>query len=248
MSKVIVITGGGAGLGLAMARRLAADGHELFLLGRTLAKVEAAAGQLGDKAHGLHCDVADPDSVAAAFDQIASRTSRIDVLINNAGVFQPFFLSEATDAEIAGTLNTNLAGPMYCSRAALRMMGRGSHIISISSETVVVTAAMLGAYQASKAGLERYCKTLDQEVAPLGIRVTLLRAGKMYGPDMGFSMDPDVWQRFTEESLKLGVDNTKSALTQFSSVAEVIPFLLSLPEDMHMPELMLVGRHAGPQG
>ena len=246
MAKTIAITGGGAGLGLAMAQRLSRDGHELFLLGRTLAKVEAAAARVaaaGGRAHAVTCDVGDPASVEAAFAQVAALTPRLDVLINNAGVFAPFFLAEATNAQIAETLNTNLAGPMYCSREALRLMGKGSHILCIGSETVVVTAAMLGAYQTSKAGLERFCKTLDQEVAGQGIRVTLVRAGKMYGPDMSFSVDPEVGRRFVEESLKLGIDNTKNAITLFDSVAEFIPGLLALPEDLPVPELMLAGRH-----
>lgn len=246
MGRNVVITGGGAGLGLAIARRLARDGHRLFLLGRNAARVEQAAQELGGGALGLACNVADPDAVDAAFAAIGEACGRIDVLINNAGVFAPFFLAEATNGQIADALGTNLAGPMYCSRAALKRMERGGQILCIGSETVHVTAAMLGAYQASKAGLERFCRTLDQEVAPAGIRVTLVRAGKMYGPDMSFSIEPDVARRFAEESLKLGIDNRKSALSRFESVAELFPALLALPEDLAVPEIMLAGRHASP--
>lgn len=244
MGKIIVITGAGAGLGRAIARRLAADGHELFLLGRTLAKLETAAAEFGALAHPILCDVADPDSVDRAFAEIASRVSRIDVLINNAGTFEPFSIREATNAQIASILNTNLAGPVYCSRAALPLMGKGSQILNIGSETVVVTAAMLALYQSSKAGLERFSKSLQQEVEPAGIRVTLIRAGKMFGPDMGFSMDPETARRFAEESLRLGIDNRKSALSQFASVAELIPPLLAMPEDIHIAEMMLEARRA----
>ena len=247
MAKTIAITGGGAGLGLAMAQRLAADQNELFLLGRTGSTLHAAVERIagpGGRAHAVVCDVGDPASVDAAFARVAQLTPRLDVLINNAGVFAPFFLAEATNEQIGQTLNTNLAGPMYCSRAALKLMERGGHILCIGSETVVITAAMLGAYQASKAGLERFCKTLEQEVAALGIRVTLIRAGKMYGPDMDFAMAPDIARRFAEESLKVGVDNRTSAITTFSSVAELIPGLLALPEDVNVPEIMLAGRHA----
>jgi len=165
------------------------------------------------------------------------------VLINNAGVFAPFFLAEASNEQIAQTLNINLAGPMYCSREALKSMEPGGHILCIGSELAVITGAMLGVYQATKAGLERYCRTLDQEVGPKGIRVTLIRAGKMYGPDMSATMEPEVAQRFMAESLKLGIDNRKNPISLFSSVAEVIPGLLALPPDVNVPEIMLAGRH-----
>lgn len=246
MGKTIAITGGGAGLGLAMAERLARDGHELFLLGRTRGKLDAAVARLvsaGGKGHAILSDVADPVSVEQAFAEVRALAPRLDVLINNAGVFAPFFLAEATNAQIAETLNVNLAGPMYCSREAVKSMGPGGHILCIGSETVEVTAAMLGAYQSSKAGLERFCRTLDQEVSAQGIRVTLVRAGKMYGPDMGFAMEPAVAARFAEESLKLGIDNRRNPLTQFASVAELIPGLLALPEDVNVPEIMLAARH-----
>lgn len=246
MGKAIAITGGGAGLGLAMAQRLAQDGHELFLLGRTMAKLEAAVQRiaaLGASAHAIACDVGDPASVEAAFARLATLTPRLDVLINNAGVFEPFFLAEATNEQLSQMLGINLLGPMICSREALPLMERGGHILCIGSELVVDTAAMLGAYQTSKAGLERFCKTLDQEVSPRGIRVTLIRAGKMYGPDMSYNVSPEVAARFTQESLKLGIDNTKNPISMFSSVAEVIPGLLALPDDVNVPQIMLAGRH-----
>ena len=222
---------------------MAADGCRLFLLGRTEDRLRAACEQLDGVALPVVCDVADPDRVDAAFAEIGRHASRIDVLINNAGVFAPFFLADATNGQIASTIGANLLGPMYCSRAVLPLMDRSGQILAIGSETVVVTAAMLGAYQASRAGLERFMKTLDQELALRGIPVTLIRAGKMFGPDMGFMMEPDVARRFTEESLKLGIDNSKAAISAFDSVAELIPVLLNLPPDLHVPEIMLAGRH-----
>src|SRR5690606_31353654 len=73
MSKTIVITGAGVGLGRALARRFAQEGDNVVLLGRTLAKVEAAATEIGDRAMAVQCDVSDPDSVRAAFATIARR-------------------------------------------------------------------------------------------------------------------------------------------------------------------------------
>lgn len=75
---------------------------------RTLSKVEAAAQEIGDRAMALHCDVASPDSVRAAFAAIAQRHATIDVLINNAAIFEPFQIVDATDEQILNTLATNL--------------------------------------------------------------------------------------------------------------------------------------------
>jgi meso-butanediol dehydrogenase/(S,S)-butanediol dehydrogenase/diacetyl reductase len=242
MSKAIVITGAGSGLGRAMARRLASDGHRLFLLGRTQAKIGAVAQELGGMAHAIGCDVSDPESVDAAFAEVGRKEPKIDVLINNAGIFEPYFIKDATNAQIRAALDTNLAGPIYCSRAAIPMLGRGSHIISIGSETVVVPIAMHALYQSSKAGLERFSKTLSQELVPEGVRVTLIRAGAMFDEDMKWNVDPEISRRFAEENVKLGVDNRVKPISHFNSVAELIPNLIALPSDINISEIMLEGR------
>ncbi len=93
MSKVIVITGAGVGLGRALARAFVEDGNSVALLGRTAAKVEAVAEELGDRAMAVGCDVASPESVRAAFAAIAEKHQRVDVLINNAAIFEPYKLA-----------------------------------------------------------------------------------------------------------------------------------------------------------
>src|SRR5579883_1310600 len=106
MSKVIIITGAGVGLGRALARRFAADGDTVVLLGRTASKVEKLAGELGSRAMAVGCDVSSPESVRNAFAAIALRYPRIDVLINCAAVYQPVPIVEAADEQILGMLNT----------------------------------------------------------------------------------------------------------------------------------------------
>lgn len=89
MSKTIVITGAGIGLGRALARRFASDGERVVLLGRTFSKVQAAAHEIGERATAIACDVASPASVKAAFAEIARRHARIDVLINKVWNIDP---------------------------------------------------------------------------------------------------------------------------------------------------------------
>jgi NAD(P)-dependent dehydrogenase (short-subunit alcohol dehydrogenase family) len=244
MSKTIVITGAGSGLGRAMARRLAQDGHRVVLLGRTPAKLEVVAEEIGGGAWAQACDVADVESVRSAFAEIARREPQVDVLINNAAVYEPFMIEDATEEQIAAALDTNLAGTIHCSRAVLPLMTRGGHIINISSRTVVEPAVMLALYQTSKAGLERFTKTLREEVAERGIRVTMLRAAGMMEEGMNWTLSPEVARRFQEERRKRGIDRGNNAVSQFASVAQLLPWLIGLPADVAVTELMLEARHA----
>ena len=125
MAKTIIITGAGAGLGRTLAQRFASDGETVILLGRTLSKLQALADELAPMALPVECDVAEPNSVRSAFAEIANSHPQIDVLINNAAVYEPFFIADAKDEQILAPLLTNLAGPIFCARAAIPLMGRG---------------------------------------------------------------------------------------------------------------------------
>lgn len=238
--RSIVITGAGSGLGRAFAQRLAADGETIVLLGRTAAKVEAAARDLGGSCYAVACDVGSADSVRQAFAKIAERTPVIDVLINNAAIYQPFFVKDATDAQIGEAIMTNLAGPIYCARAAIPMLKKGSHIINISSETVSIGHAMLSLYQGSKAGMERFTDALRAELEPSGIRVTTVRASQMMGPDSRSPTDDmNVLRQFAEENLKRGLDLRARPISSFASAAEVVRTLIHLPPDINVPQMFL---------
>jgi len=244
VDKTIVITGAGTGLGRAMARRLARDGHRFVLLGRRREKVEAVAGEIGEKARALACDVSDAASVAAAFADIAAHEGRIDVLINNAAIYTPHFIREVSDEQVAGMLDTNLAGPILCTRAALPLIGAGGQVINIGSRLATERAAMLALYQTGKAGLERFTRSLLEEVREDGIRVTLIRAANMTGDDMEWNLDPELAGRFVAERQRLGIDRMNTAISQFDSVAELLPWLIGLPADVEVTELFLDARHA----
>src|SRR3546814_18672553 len=95
----------------SLARRFAKEGDTLVLLGRTLSKVKAVADELGAPAMAVECDVSSPESVKKAFVEIAARHPKIDVLINNAAVYEPFLIAEASDAQIKGLATTTVAGP-----------------------------------------------------------------------------------------------------------------------------------------
>jgi len=244
MSKIIVITGAGVGLGRALARRFAADGDHVVLLGRTAAKVAAAAQEIGERAMAVGCDVASPDSVREAFAAIAARHPRIDVLINNAAIFEPFLVANATDAQILGTVTTNLAGPMLCARAAIPLMNPNGHIINVSSESVDMTFPHLAVYQSSKAGLERFTLSLYHELDACGIRVSYVRAGQMFEAGKSWDVDPEAAMQFHQAALAAGIRLGERPISQFTSVTGIFRALIDLPPELHAVSISLHARKA----
>jgi NAD(P)-dependent dehydrogenase (short-subunit alcohol dehydrogenase family) len=245
LSKVIVITGAGVGLGRALARRFAREGETVVLLGRTASKVEAAAAEIGERAMAIGCDVSSPDAVRAAFARIAERHPKIDALINNAAFFEPATIAEASDEHILRTINTNLCGSIFCARAAIPMMGRGGHIINVSSESIDVPFAHLIAYQASKAGLERFSLNLHQELEATGIRVTIVRAGQMMEEGKHWDVDPQAAMRFAQANMERGLNLRTRPISQFASVTGVFRAVIDLPADVHVVNVQMHARTPG---
>jgi meso-butanediol dehydrogenase/(S,S)-butanediol dehydrogenase/diacetyl reductase len=245
LSKIIVITGAGIGLGRALARRFAADGDNVVLLGRTASKVEAVASEIGVRAMAVGCDVSSPKSVAAAFAAIAVRHPRIDVLINNAAVYEPFLVAEASDQQILGIIATNLTGPILCVRAAIPMMGSGGHIINLSSESVELPFPHLSLYQCSKAGLERFSQAMERELEPAGIRVTTVRAGQMMDADKTWNIDPKIAARFAQAAMAAGLNLRERPISAVASVTDVFRALIDLPVDLHVATVILRARKTG---
>jgi len=245
LPKIIVITGAGIGLGRALARRFASDGDNVVLLGRTAAKVEAVASEIGVRAMAVGCDVSSPKSVAAAFAAIAVRHPRIDVLINNAAVYEPFLVAEASDEQILGIIATNLTGPILCVRAAIPMLGSGGHIINLSSESVELPFPHLSLYQCSKAGLERFSQAMERELEPAGIRVTTVRAGQMMDGDKTWNIDPKIAARFAQAAMAAGLNLRERPISPVASVTDVFRALIDLPVDLHVATVILRARKSG---
>ncbi len=244
MSKVIAITGAGVGLGRALARQFAADGHSVALLGRTASKVEAVADELGERAMAIGCDVGSPHSVRDAFAAIADKHGKVDVLINNAAIFEPYKLVDASDQQIQSAVATNLMGAMYCARSAIPLMAPGSHIISVTSESIDLPFPHLSVYQATKAGVERLSKSLFQELEADGIRVSTVRAGSMFEEGKGWDVDPQAAMAFRDAALARGINLIEKPLSQFTSVVGLFTALIDLPADLQVEHISLKARKA----
>jgi meso-butanediol dehydrogenase / (S,S)-butanediol dehydrogenase / diacetyl reductase len=242
VSKIIVITGAGAGLGRALARRFGADGESVILLGRNFEKVQKVAGEIGERALALGCDVTSADSVRSAFARIAERHPRIDVLINNAAVFEPFLIAEASDDQILKSVATNLVGPIFCARSAIALMGRGSQLINVTSESVGMLFPHLVMYQSSKAGLERFSQGLYHELEPKGIHVTTVRAGQMMEAGKTWDVSPQAAARFAQATAAVGLNLRERPISQYTSVTDAFRALIDMPADLHMQSVYLRAR------
>jgi NAD(P)-dependent dehydrogenase (short-subunit alcohol dehydrogenase family) len=179
----VIVTGGGRGIGEAVARRFAADGADVMVISRTPAEIEAVArsiAEAGGKAWAHVADVSRSDQVAAAVDAAAKRwDGRIDVLVNNAGIDhdQPFL--EFDHDRWQAVIGVNLTGPFLMSQAVGRVMAAagGGAIVHISSIDALGADGNQVAYNASKAGLLGLNRTMAMELAPHGIRSNVVNPG-----------------------------------------------------------------------
>lgn len=242
MNKVIVITGAGSGLGRSLARCFAADGEAVVLLGRTLSKLERVAAEIGNSALPIACDVGKPDDVRRAFEKISAQHGRLDVLINNAAMIDYSTLVKASDAHILGTVATNLTGTLLCSREAINRMGRGGHIINVSSEAVDAPYPHHVVYQATKGGIETMSRHLQDELESQGIRVSVVRAGPMMDEERAMKSTPEAVQAFRAACLERGIDLSKMPVSHVASTYWVFRSLVDMPADMHVDTVRFTSR------
>lgn len=174
--RVAVITGGAAGIGRAAGRRLAEAGAKVVLADLDEAAASDAAGSLPGSGHlALRVDVRDPVSVAALAVNVGNALGRLDVWVNNAGVYPVCPALEMSDAEWERIIGVNLSGSFFGAREAARQMialGTPGVIVNTQSTTVhKVPAPGLAHYIAAKGGVEAMTRALALEFGPHNIRV-----------------------------------------------------------------------------
>ncbi len=173
--KVVLVTGGSSGIGKAICTRLAAQGHTVYGTGRSV-----ATGTRQDGYTLLRMDVTSDESVRAAVDHVLRAESRIEVLVNNAGLGIQGPAEDITPDLVQQLMDTNLLGPHRTVRAVLPGMRARKHglIINISSVAANFGLPYRSFYSASKAALERYGEALGAEVARFGINVVAVEPGE----------------------------------------------------------------------
>lgn len=225
--KVALITGASRGIGLAIARRLAAEGCDLVLTGRSISALKSAEKELARRRIRVltqACDVRDPQSVKALAAATRKHFRHVDVLINNAGISQPSLSVEKLDYETwKDVIDTNLNGMFLVTHEILPLMRRGGTIVNNLSLAATRVFAGLSAYDASKFGALGFTDTLREELRPKGIRVIALIPG---------ATDTEIWNT-------LWPDAPRKKMMSAETVATAIVSALSLPENSTVEELKL---------
>lgn len=184
LDKVVVITGGSDGIGLATATRFAAEGAHVYITGRRPDRLLAAAAEIGHGAVGIPGDVANGADLDRLYARIRNDHGRLDVVFANAGISESAPLDGIDDAHIDRLFDTNLKGTVLTVQKALPLMRAGGSIILAGSVAGHKGFAALSMYSATKAAIRSLARTWTVDLKERGIRVNAVAPGLVLTPAM----------------------------------------------------------------
>jgi NADP-dependent 3-hydroxy acid dehydrogenase YdfG len=231
-NKVALVTGGGSGIGMAVAGMLLQAGARVAIAGRSLARLDEAAGELkaGDRLITIAVDVAESAQVRAMVDTVGTRLGPIDILINNAGTnLKERTFRELTPSAWDRLIRTNLDGAFYCIHAVLPgMLARKDGVIVNVVSIAGKRASPLGgvAYAASKFGMAALGIGLAAEEKDSGIRICNIYPGEVDTPILEMRPQPVS-------------DEHRQRILRPEDVASAVLFVVGQPPNVSIPELVI---------
>ncbi len=231
--KVAIVTGGSKGMGRHFVQALVDEGAKVGCLARQSAELDNVQLALGDAVLAVPCDVSSSADVDAAVAAIVTKFGRLDIIVNNAGIFHPFLIETATDAQVRQHIGLNIEGVMWLSRAAIPHLRKTQgQIVSITSESVRHPFPMLSVYAATKAAVETFSEALRDEIRSDNIRVSVLRSGSVAGGSGSAGWPAGAAEAFYKKIVETGHAHMAGEAASPESMAKALLSIVTLPPDV----------------
>jgi NAD(P)-dependent dehydrogenase (short-subunit alcohol dehydrogenase family) len=246
MPSVFLLTGSSRGLGRAIAEAVLDGGHQLVATARDPRSLDDLVALHGDRILALPLDVTDPGAARSAIAGGVERFGRIDVVVNNAGYADLASVEDVALEDFRRQIDTNLLGVVNVTKAALpvlRQQGAG-HIIQISSIGGRLATPGLSAYQSAKWAVGGFSSVLAAEVAPLGIRVTVLEPGGLETDWAGSSMQVPPISEPYRPTVGASATIHNSEAVALGDPAKVAQVVLQIAEMDDPPLRLILGSEA----
>ena len=196
--KVAVVTGGNSGIGLATAKRFAAEGASVVVTGRRQGELDAAVKEIGGNATGVRGDVANLADLDRLYETVKQKHGRVDVVFANAGGGEFAPLGSITEEHYDKTFNTNVKGVLFTVQKALPLMPDGASIILNASIVGVKGMEAFSVYSATKAAVRSFARTWTMDLKARKIRVNSISPGPIETPES------TVWRRTRSSANRSG--------------------------------------------
>ena len=233
--RVAIVTGGAQGIGEACARRFAREAAQVVIADVADARGQALAGQLG--ARYVHCDVGDKAQVDALVTQVVQAHGRIDVLVNNAGIFRAADFLDVTEADFDAVLRVNLKGAFLMGQAVARVMARAGKgaIVNMSSVNSVLAIPNIASYNVSKGGINQLTRAMALALADQGVRVNAVGPGTI-----ATELAAQAVLTSDEAKNKIMMRTPLKRLGEPAEIADVVAFLASDAASYITGEIVMV--------
>jgi len=183
--KVVLVTGGNSGIGLASVKRFIDEGaEEVFITARRQDLLDEAVRELGSRVTAIQADISKLEELDSVFAKIKQKKGRIDVLFANAGVGDTQPLGHITEESFDRIININMKGTLFTVQKALPLMKSGASIILTGSSTSQMGSAAFGVYSATKAAIRNFARCWTLDLRGTGIRVNVLSPGATTTPGL----------------------------------------------------------------
>jgi NAD(P)-dependent dehydrogenase (short-subunit alcohol dehydrogenase family) len=223
--KVAVVTGGNSGIGLATAKRFAAEGAHVFITGRRQAELDRAAAEIGANATTVRADSSNLSDLDRVYDLVKDKAGRIDILFANAGVGEFAALGEITEDHYDKIFDINVKGVLFTVQKALPLFRDGGSIILNASVVASMGTRAFSVYSATKAAVRNFARSWILELADRGIRVNVLSPGPIATPGLDGLGKTEEQSRQVKASLIAGIPLGR--LGTPDEVAKAVVFLAS---------------------